>query len=50
MRLSSVMRRKYAFIIVALLILWLLVGIFRHPSDSFVRFMEKQNQIAKPQR
>ncbi len=43
------MRKKF-LIIVSLLILWLLVSIIRQPSDSSIRFMEKQDQIAEPHR
>ena len=41
------MRQKY-LIIVALLILLLLVAV-RRESDSSIRFIQRQNAIAKPQ-
>jgi hypothetical protein len=42
------MRKKY-LIILSLLILLLLVAI-RGPSDSSLRFINQQNEIAKPQK
>lgn len=46
--MAAGMRKTYLSIL-SLLLLWLLVEILRQPSESGIRFNEKQNEIANSQ-